>query len=114
MSLDRKAAFLGAVRQGAGDFAPRGLEYVYHQVIRLARQGSGYRQVPALEFCRVFQELAAADFGRLAPHVLETWGLRSGEALGRAIFLLADWKCLSVKHGETLEEYAAAGSFRFP
>ena len=113
MPLDRQAAFMAAVRQAAGQFAPRGLEYVYHQVLRLARRGSGFRQVPAPEFCRVFLEMASADFGNLALHVLERWGLRSGEDLGRAIFLLAERKCLSLADGETLEDYAAAGVFRF-
>jgi hypothetical protein len=46
--------------------------------------------------------------------VIGRWGLGSGEAVGRAVFLLAESKCLSLGDGETLEQYAAAGTFQFP
>lgn len=113
MPADLRRAYLAAAREGAGAFAPAGLEYLYHLVLRLARQGSGFRHVPASRLCRAFRDQAAGDFGKLAPHVLERWGLGSGGDLGRAVFLLAGRKCLSLNEGETLEEYEAAGVFRF-
>lgn len=108
MPGDIRAAFQEAVLAAAGAFSPRGLEYLHHLVRRGARGG----QSPA-ELCRAFRDKAAADFGAMAGHVARRWGLATGADLGRAVFLLAGKKCLSLEAGETLDEYAAAGEFRF-
>ena len=121
MSGDLRSAFQEAVRQAAGSFPPRGLEYVHHLVLWRARAPGApstapsgkYRPVAARELCRVFRDRAASDFGPLAGHVVRRWGLTSGLDLGRAVFLLAGQKCLSLEEGETLDDYASAGEFRF-
>lgn len=133
MSGDFRTAFQAAVREAAGTISPRGLEYVHHLVLRLARSGAAMpggpsegmrpaapgappgrpRAVGAEELCRVFRDRAAADFGAAAGHVVRRWGLSSGGDLGRAVFLLAGKKCLNLEAGETLDDYAAAGQFRF-
>jgi uncharacterized repeat protein (TIGR04138 family) len=113
MGAEIRDAFLAAARAGHDRFAPRGLEYLYRLIQRMARKERGFRHLEARELCRAFERQAAADFGLLAPHVLERWGLPTGAHLGRAVFLLADHRCLSLEEGESLEEYAAAGPFRF-
>jgi uncharacterized repeat protein (TIGR04138 family) len=65
------------------------------------------------DLCRTFEKAAAEDFGRLAPVVLDRWGLRSGADIGRAVLLLAEEKCLTLDEGESLDEYRAVGDFRF-
>lgn len=117
MPVDSRAVFLEAVMAGADRFAPRGLEYLYFLVLALSRKGAGaagYRNIKPAELCRAFRDRAAADFGRMAPHVLTRWGLDSGGAVGRAVALLAEKKCFDVKDGEAWEDYEAAGDFRFP
>lgn len=113
-----QAAFQAAVRAGMDRFAPRGLEYLAFLVMAIAGKGAGpgapSRDIPPADLCRVFRDRASADFGRLAPRVLSRWGLASGGDLGKAIFLLAEKSCFSLNNGETWEEYAAAGEFRFP
>jgi uncharacterized repeat protein (TIGR04138 family) len=113
MGAEMRDAFLAAARAGLDRFGPQGLEYLYRLIQRMARNDRGFRQLKAQDLCRAFERQASADFGRLAPHVLERWGLATGGDLGRAVFLLADHRCLSLEEGETLEEYAAAGPFRF-
>lgn len=120
MPRDIRACLLAAARAGADRFAPRGLEYLYVLVTRLARQaqqgpaaGQATRHVKPAELCRAFRNAASADFGSLAPHVLGRWGLPSGGRLGEAVRLLAEQGCLSPEADEAWEEYEVAGIFRF-
>lgn len=113
MAPDLRSAFLAASDRASGAVGARGLEYLYRLILRLSRQGGSFRQVPPAELCRAFERHAGREFGRLAPVVAGRWGLRSGTDLGRAVFLLAEQRCLALPEGETLDEYAAAGDFDF-
>jgi uncharacterized repeat protein (TIGR04138 family) len=103
-----------------GGFPPACLDYLYRLIFHLAGsaknrgdQAPAYRHLPASEICHALQRQAQADFGDLAGAVMESWGIGSGGDIGRAIFLLARFNCLSLREGESLEEYAAAGRLRF-
>lgn len=92
---------------GADAFAPPGLEYLMALIKRAAPQGKG--DLPAQELCRAFGRAAAQDFGPFLGDALERFAIRTGADLGRAVFLLAAQGCLTLRAGESLEEYAAYG-----
>jgi uncharacterized repeat protein (TIGR04138 family) len=113
MSSDVRAAYLGQLRAGMDTFPPECLEYVFQLVFRASYRGKGFRDLSAAELFRIFNRQVADDFGSFASNALDRFGLRTGEDLGRAIFLLARSGCLSLGQGETLEAYASLGPIRF-
>jgi uncharacterized repeat protein (TIGR04138 family) len=110
MAVDLRTAYAALLREGAAHFAPGGLEYLFRLLQRTAFQGKGYRDVSASEICGAFARAAAADFGPFLGEALGRFGMRTGADLGRAVFHLAAQGCLSLREGETLDEYAACGS----
>jgi uncharacterized repeat protein (TIGR04138 family) len=97
------------VRPGADAFSPAGLEYLLALIRRTAPQGKGNRDLRADELCGAFGRAATQDFGPFLAEALDRFSIRTGAELGRAVFLLAAQGCLSLREGETLEEYAACG-----
>lgn len=106
---DLRSAYLEMRRSGDAAFTPECLEYVFRLVHIASFRGKGFRDVSAPELSAFFRNQVEADFGSFAGETLERWGLRSGDDLGRAVFLLADHGCLALRAGETREDYAAAG-----
>ncbi|MBW8887153.1 MAG: hypothetical protein JF616_05270 [Fibrobacteres bacterium] len=104
-----REAHLAMFRDGAETFSPAGLEYIQRLLQRIAFQGKGYRDLRAMEACDAFRTATAADFGPFLAETLDGFGIRTGADLGRAIFLLAAQGCLTLREGESLEEYAACG-----
>jgi uncharacterized repeat protein (TIGR04138 family) len=104
-----REAYLAMLRDGKETFSPAGLEYIQRLLQRIAFQGKGYRDLRAAELCEAFRTAAAADFGPFLPETLEGFGIRTGADLGRAVFLLAAQGCLTLREGESPEEYAACG-----
>lgn len=111
--MDLRRAYLEMRKTGEASFPPACLDYVYRLVYRLAAPEGQARHADAASLCGAFRQAARGDFGDLAPAVMENWGIASGADLGRAIFQLARFRCLALREGETLEEYAAAGSLHF-
>ncbi len=94
-------------KDGSDAFSPPGLEYLMALIKRAAPQGRG--DLPAHELCRAFGRAAAQDFGPFLGDALERFAMRTGADLGRAVFLLAAQGCLTLRDGESLQEYAAYG-----
>src|SRR4051812_11948307 len=113
MAADLRAAYLAMRRSGNEDFSPECLEYLLHLILRSSFQGKGFRDLQAAELCRNFRAQAADDFGAFAPEAMARFGIRSGDDLGRAVFLLAEQGCLTLREGEARADYAAAGPFDF-
>lgn len=110
MPGDLRAAHAAMLRGGEDHFSPAGLEYLLRLLQRSAFQGEGYRDVGAAEACERFRRAVAEDFGPFAARALADFGMPTGADLGRAVFLLARHGCMSLREGETLEEYAACGA----
>jgi uncharacterized repeat protein (TIGR04138 family) len=113
MSVDVRSAYLIQLREGRESFSPECLEYLFHIIYRATFQGKVFRDLPAAELCRIFRIQAAADFGAFAEETMKRFGLGSYGDLGRAVELLARTGCLTLREGESLEEYAALGAIRF-
>lgn len=113
MPADIRAAYLAMRRKSVDAFPPECFEYLFHLIYRAAFQGKGFRDLPAPELCRMFREQAIADFGGFVEDTMERFGLKTYGDVGRAVFLLAEHGCLSIREGETLEDYEAAGPLRF-
>ena len=113
MSVDVRTAYLVQLREGGGSFSPECLEYLFHIIYRATFQGKVFRDLSAAELCRIFRTQAEADFGAFAGETMKRFGLGSYGDLGRAVELLARTGCLTMREGESLEEYAALGAIRF-
>lgn len=113
MPIDVRSAYLLQLRERRESFSPECLEYLFHIIHRATFQGRAYRDLPAAELCRIFRTQAAADFGAFAGETMMRFGLGSYGDLGRAVGLLARAGCLSLREGESPEEYAAMGTIRF-
>ncbi|MEO6097945.1 MAG: hypothetical protein ABIW76_20700 [Fibrobacteria bacterium] len=113
MASDLRAAYLGQLRAGIDSFPPECLEYVFQLVFRASYRGKGFRDLSVTEVFHIFHRQVADDFGSFSSNALDRFGLRTGEDLGRAIFMLARSGCLSLGEGETLAAYAALGPMRF-
>jgi uncharacterized repeat protein (TIGR04138 family) len=96
-----------SLREGVDAFSPAGLEYLLALIKRMAAQGKS--DLRADELCQAFGRAAAQDFGPFLAEALDRFAIRTGAELGRAVFLLAAEGCLTLREGETLEEYAACG-----
>ena len=113
MPPDIKSAFWNLVRMGKADFPPAAFEFTYRVIRQASRRAGGYRHLDPVEAGTAFRAAAALEFGKLAPWVLEHWGLKSGRDLGHLIGLLAKQNCLTLRAGESMEEYAIIGPFQF-
>jgi uncharacterized repeat protein (TIGR04138 family) len=113
MAAELPAAYLAMLRSGPVGFPPACLEYLLHAILRASHRGDGFRDLTAAEACRAFHAQAAADFGAFADEAMARFGLRTFDDLGRAIFLLAEHGCLTLRDGESRADYAAAGEIRF-
>jgi uncharacterized repeat protein (TIGR04138 family) len=114
MAVDIRAAHLAMRRSGSDAFPPECLEYLLHLVFRASFQGKGFRDLAAAELCRIFLDRACADFGSFAAETMDRFGLKTFDDVGRAVFLLAEHGCLTLRDGETRADYAAAGAILFP
>ncbi|NNJ27217.1 Minf_1886 family protein [Alienimonas chondri] len=69
------------------------------------------RHITAAELCDGFRELAAAQFGGLARTVLQQWGVRNTEDIGRIVFELVDRGELCKCDGDKAEDFAGLYDF---
>ncbi len=111
MPGDLRTAYLAMRREGAGDFSPAALEYLFRLVQRVSFQGKGHRDLSPTELCAHFARSTAEDFGDFTADALRGFGITAGADLGRAVFLLARQGCLELRDGEQQDEYAAYGAF---
>jgi uncharacterized repeat protein (TIGR04138 family) len=113
MPADVRNAYLVQLREGRESFSPECLEYLFHIIYRATFQGKAFRDLPPAELCLIFRAQATADFGAFAEETMRRFGLDSYGDLGRAVELLARTGCLTMREGESLDEYAALGAIRF-
>lgn len=109
-----REAYLAMLLEGKETFSPAALEYIQRLLQRIAFQGKGYRDLRAAELCEAFRAAVAADFGPFLPETLDGFGIKTGADLGRAVFLLSAQGCLTLREGESLDEYAVCGDFGGP
>ena len=78
---------------------------------RAARDGRVGRHITAAELCEGFRTLAAAQFGGMARTVLNQWGLRDTEDVGRVVFELVERGELCKCDGDRQEDFAGLFDF---
>ena len=76
-----------------------------------ARDGRIGRHITAAELCEGFRTLAAAQFGGMARTVLNQWGLRDTEDVGRVVFELVERGELCKCDGDRQEDFAGLFDF---
>lgn len=112
MTTGIRGAYLRSLRAGETRFPPECLEYLRRLIHRACFAGAGFRDLPAAGLCEIFGKQVEADFGTFSKAVLERWGLETCGDLGRAVFLLAENGCLTLRENETREDYEAQGPIR--
>lgn len=112
MGADIRQAYLEIRKAGETRHPPEFLEYLFRLVFRSSIKGERFEHLNAPDLCAAFQDQVQSDFGELAGMVLDRWGVRTFGDLGRAVFLLAEHGCFTLRAEESLEEYAAAGPIR--
>jgi uncharacterized repeat protein (TIGR04138 family) len=103
---DWKNAYAGLQKKGEAEFPPACLHYVL-QATRLAFRERGNKGLTPNELIGVFRQRLRRDFGPLLAAVLEDWGLRAPEDLGKAVLLLGRAGCLIPGPEDTLAAYGA-------
>ncbi|MFC1585908.1 hypothetical protein ACFL5V_10210 [Fibrobacterota bacterium] len=61
------------------------------------------------KICSLFSSRASQEFGSFSKLVLETWNVRSSSDIGRAVFKMAEHKCLTLLGTETMRDFERAG-----
>lgn len=96
------------LRPEAYGFVMAALGWAVERLPSERRQDPVRRHLSGGELVQAVTALAADEFGRLAPMVLESWGLTSNEAVGRIVFQLVDARQLSARPEDTLDDFLAA------
>jgi uncharacterized repeat protein (TIGR04138 family) len=105
LALEWKSVYASMHAQNEAAFPPAGLHYVLQLSRGLYRAHS--RDVAPAELLEEFRKQTRRDFGPLLPTVLEDWGLKGSENLGKAVSLLGRYGCLTLEPGDTVEAFAA-------
>lgn len=69
------------------------------------------RHVSGGELAWACRDFALLQFGLLAPHVLEFWGVRRTDDLGQIVFTLVEVGLLSAQPGDRPEDFAGVYEF---
>lgn len=82
-------------------------EAVTYTVKKLSRQANalGGRHVSGQELTRGFMDHAVAQYGFLAPDVLEHWGVRCGKDVGNMVYNMIGVGLLSAGPGDQLSDF---------
>lgn len=98
------AAYAAMHQAGEAAFPPACLNYV----LTCVRNAANGRKTPLSpsDTVATFRQRASADFGPLLQEVLEDWGLRTPEELGKAVLLLGKHECLTLEASDTVEAFA--------
>ena len=105
MYPDWKTAYEAMHDRGEAVFPPAGLHYV----LQLSRQifRARNRPVTPSELLGEFRKQTRRDLGPMVAQVLENWGLKTSEDLGKAVILLGRYGCLTLEPADTIEAFAA-------
>jgi len=85
-------------------FVLRSLEHCRQ---RLGREG----HVTGRELAEAARDLAIGEYGPMAKTVLNDWGIRSTEDLGRIVYLLIDHEILGKTEEDSLDDFREVFDF---
>jgi len=80
------------------------------KVHKKAKEGPG-RHVTAVELLEGLRQHALKEFGPMVPTVLEYWGIRNSEDIGRMVFQLIESGVFGKTESDTLQDFREALDF---
>ena len=103
---------LARIRQREQRFDERAYLFVLAAIEYLQSRLPARRHVSGPELAWACRDLALEQFGLLAPQVLEYWGVRRTEDIGRLVYTLVGVGLLSTQPGDREEDFAGVYDFR--
>jgi uncharacterized repeat protein (TIGR04138 family) len=102
---------LSRIRDRAGPYDLRAYLFVLAALERLQGSLPERRHVSGEELARACRDFALEQYGLLSRTVLEHWGVRETDDIGRVVFTLIDVGLLKAQDGDRLEDFRAVFAF---
>ncbi|HEX5388046.1 MAG TPA: Minf_1886 family protein [Gemmatimonadales bacterium] len=102
---------MARIRARGGTYHERAYLFVLATIEFVQSRLEARRHVTGQELAWACRDLAQEQFGLLAPHVLEHWGIRRTDDLGRIVFTLVDIGLLVTQPGDRESDFASVYDF---
>jgi len=89
--------------------------------IRFVYEGLGYtaknvaeepKHVSGQTLCEGLKKLALEKWGRLAPLILNTWGIKTTRDFGEIVYLMIEHQWMSAQPNDTIEDFNDVYDFK--
>ncbi len=110
--------FLLAVEQAVAKdprYDPHAYEFVreaLHVAVKHFREGQEDQHVTGQEVLEGVRLHALEEYGPMALHLLNDWGIQRGEDVGNIVYNLIDTGYFGKKDGDSLEDFAGGYDFK--
>lgn len=110
--------FIVAVQQAVNKdprYDPLAYEFVrdaLHVAVKHFRQGDEDHHVTGQQVLEGVRLHALAEYGPMALHLLESWGLRSGEDVGNIVYNLIETSYFGKNDGDSIQDFAGGYDFK--
>ncbi|MBI3097404.1 MAG: hypothetical protein HYY93_04030 [Planctomycetes bacterium] len=113
MSTDREnaEALVRRLAQEKGLYALEAYIFVFQALEHTFEQVGKRRHVSGAQLAEGFRQLAASQFGRLAPVVLSGWGVKGTDDIGIIVFHLVDAGLMGKTARDTAADFHALYDF---
>lgn len=94
------------IAKETGLYSPTAFKFVY--------EGLGYtvqnitkepRHVSGQTLCEGLRRMALDKYGRLAPLVLKSWGIRTTRDFGEIVYTLIDYEWMSAQPSDSIDDF---------
>jgi len=96
---------LSQIRESGGRFHEQSYLFMLAAIEYLQHQLPARRHVSGAELAWACRDFALNQFGLLAPHVLEYWGLRKTADFGEVVFTLVNVGLLSTQPEDQIDDF---------
>lgn len=110
--LDFADDVLARIREKAGPFDERAYLFVLAALEHLQTRLAERRHVSGDELALACRDFAMEQYGLLARHVLEFWGIKSTADFGTIVFTLIEVGLLRAQEEDRVEDFEGVFAFR--
>jgi uncharacterized repeat protein (TIGR04138 family) len=102
---------MARIRASGGHYHERGYLFVLASIEYLQSRLEARRHVTGAELAWACRDFAQEQFGLMAPHVLQHWGITRTEDIGRIVFTLVEVGLLVTQPGDQESDFEAVYQF---
>jgi len=96
-----------------GRFSPPAIRFVYEGLGYTAKNVAAEpKHVSGQTLCEGLRKLALEKWGRLAPLVLNTWGIETTRDFGEIVYLMITHQWMSAQPSDTIEDFDNVYDFK--